>query len=104
MSGELNPSSDFERPSKEQVQVLLEGLKSEAAKTGVDVEAENLDDEIRVGIESLAELHRFLSLATRGGPLPFRFDVYLAVEHLADVVDLFLNYNEGPQDRPPEAT
>jgi hypothetical protein len=104
MSDELFPGVDAANPLKEMVQPLLEGLKFEAAKLGVDVEVEDLGGTIRVGIETLAELHRFLNLASCGGPLPFRFDVYLPVGHLADVLELFLNRNESEQDQPPAAT
>ena len=84
------------------MRTLLEGLKSEAAKAGVDAEVEDLDDTVRVGIETLGELNRFLSVATSKELLPFRFDVYVPAVNLADVVLLFLNQNEGQQ--PPSAT
>ncbi len=98
----MNNPNDPAKLSKDQVQGLLDGLKSEAAKAGIEIEVEDLDDEFRVGIQTYAELLRFVNLASCAGPLVFRFDAYLPVEQLVEVVSVFLNHNEGPgMDQPP---
>jgi hypothetical protein len=135
MSDVPNQSDESAKPSKEQVQILLDGLKSEAAKAGINADVEDQDDEIFIrietpaeirlflklvswgdrlpfifdvevaGVHSIEEFRQFLNLMTCGDPTPFLlFDVYLAVKHLVDLVQIFLNHNEEQQNQPPAAT